>query len=101
MCVRDVLLVPRDDDQVVAGGEIVASRDALEVLVGQVVGLPTRVHEEPEETALLRAVVRRLALREERTAELHVLAAMIDVPRVAVPVACLVEEVVGLPAVGR
>ena len=66
---RDVLLVTREDDRVVARGEVVAARDLLQVLVRDVVAALPGVDEEAQKTALLRAVVRRLAVARERAAE--------------------------------
>ena len=80
---RHVLLVAGEDDEVVELREIVARRKLLEILVGEVVGLLAGVHEEAQEPALVRAVVRRLARVEVRPTELDVVAIGVAVPRVA------------------
>ena len=59
---RHVLLVPREDDQVVELRQVVAGREPLEILVADVVAPGARCVEEPQEAALLRAVMRRLTV---------------------------------------
>ena len=98
---RHVLLVTREDDEVVELREVVARRELLEVFVGEVVRLLARVHEEAQEPALQRAVVRRLPRVEVRPSERDVVPLRIAVPRVGLAVAVRVVEVVGLPRVGR
>ena len=73
----------------------------LEVFVGEVVRLLARVHEEAQEPALQRAVVRRLPRVEEGPSERDVVPLRVAVPRVWLAVAVRVVEVVGLPRVGR
>src|SRR4051794_24930895 len=57
---RHVLLVTREDDEVVQLRQVVTRRETLEILVREVVGLPAGVHEKAQEPALVRAVVRWL-----------------------------------------
>src|SRR4051794_2248725 len=96
-----VLLVAGEDDQVVAGGEVLAGTDLIEVIVREEVGLATGMHEEAQKAALLRAVVRWLAGSGERPRQEDAAPVLVDVPGVAAPVAVRVEEVVRLPAIGR
>ena len=98
---RHVLLVPGEDHEVVEAGEVVAGADALEVLVGEVVGLLARVDEEAQEAALVRPVVGRLAEVRVRTSEHDAAAAPVVVPGVGTPVPVRVEVVVRLPRVRR
>ena len=98
-CVRHVLVVPREDDQVVGAREPVAARDALEVVVGEKVDALARLREPAQEPQVVAAEVRRHAAVEERAARVDAVRRAGRVPGVADAVSVVVAEVVGLPGV--
>ena len=93
----DVLLVPREHDQVVQPHELRRVREAVEIVVRKEVGVPT-VLPHPIRKA---AEVRRHAVVQERPCQPDGIDAWIGIPSVAKPVVVLVEQVVGLPGVRR
>jgi len=95
---RHVLLVPREDDEVVKSGEAAPALQALEIVVREEVHLSVRPRQPLEETELVAAEVERNAVVEERAGEVDAVA-RIGVPGVADAVAVHIAKVVRLPGV--
>ena len=97
----DVLLVTREDHEVVEPRELRAVPNTLEIVVGKDVRGVGAQAQPPEETLVVAAEVRRDAAVQERPGEIDAADPRIGVPGIAGAVVIDVTKVVGLPRTCR
>src|SRR5439155_3215952 len=100
LVLRHVLLVTREDDEVVVSRELVAALYRRKVVVGEKVHVLPGLVQPGDELEVPVVEAKRDAEVEKRTVEIDAPAAS-DVPRVAPPVTVRVLEVVRRPGVRR